>query len=714
MPELQQPIRLVLLWHMHQPEYANPATGVPSLPWTRLHALKDYADMADRLARHPGARSTVNVSPCLIDQLRGFADGSVRPDPFLETARKPAAELRGAERRFLVTHFLEFRRDTLARDLPRVRELAALRGEYGSEEIPAHVVERFGDAELRDLQVLYHLAWCGNLLQADPVVRGLREKGSRFTEEDKNRLLDIQDRFLRGVLDRWIALAGEGHVEFSVSPYHHPVLPLLDDLDSALETLPSLRLPTRSYRHRIDARAQVDAAVRAFEETFGRRPVGGWPPEGAISGPALRLTGEAGLDWAASDEEVLLASLGIARIAVTARQRAHRARVLYRPWRLEGGPVILFRDRELSELVGSGYAAWGPRLAATDFLRRLEKIRADLPSNLPPPVVTVALDGENPWEAYPENGQPFLDALLEALEQSDTVHPVTASEAADSADPETLSHVAAGSWIGGNLAAWIGHPEKNRAWELLAETRQAVAGARGSDQPTFDDPAWRALMAAEGSDWFWWFGDDHPTPFAAEFDACFRAWLQAAWREAGLEPPELLDEPIRKRERQPWRTPVGPVQPVLDGRVTDYFEWLSAARVPAAAGELPSTRRVVGELFFGSDGTDLFLRLDPADAPASASLGGSVLRLIFPGFPDRTVTVALPGAGPSERGGTRMAVERVAEIAVRLDEMPAEVTGYRFLVEIEGGGGEVQRIPEEGSLLLPSEEERRKNLDWFV
>ena len=309
-PQDKPPIRLVLVWHLHQPEYTDPTTGAPAMPWTRLHALKDYADMAEHLARHPGVRATLNVVPSLLDQLLAIADPMDRSDPFLLVARKSPSALSSEERRFLVTHFFSFNRATMARGLTRVHELAALRGDYGQDPIPQSAVDRFGEEALRDLQVLFHLAWSGPLLQREPRVRALREKGRRFTEEDKHELLDIQRAFLLEVLPRLKRLQDSGRVELSVSAYYHPILPLLCDLESALEALPALKLPAVRFRHPEDARAQISGALARFDEIFGRKAAGGWPPEGAISESSLHLMGEAGYRWAASDEDVLFASLG--------------------------------------------------------------------------------------------------------------------------------------------------------------------------------------------------------------------------------------------------------------------------------------------------------------------------------------------------------------------------------------------------------------------
>lgn len=712
MADARTPLKLVLLWHFHQPNYTDPDTGAPAMPWTRLHALKDYADMAHRLDRHPRVRVTVNWVPSLLDQLDSLARDGAPADPFLALAEKAPERLNVEERRFLVTHFFSFSLEPMARGLARLRELAVLRGELEEGELPATAVARFDDAAIRDLQVLFHLAWAGPLLRREPLVQRLVEKGRGFTEEDKKELFDLFRRFLREVLPRWRRLADAGRVELSASAYYHPILPLLCDLESSTEALPSLRLPAAVFRSPEDAAIQLAQAASAFERAFGRKPAGGWPPEGAISARALEEIARAGFRWAASDEDVLFASLGMSERAPGGPSEAERARLLYGPWRFADGPVLLFRDHDLSDRIGFVYSAWPAEAAASDFLRRLRRARELLAGEETPPVVSVILDGENAWEYYPDHAEPFFEALYGGLENDPEIETVTASEAIASVPARPLPRIVAGSWIGGNLATWIGHPEKNRAWELLAATREAVAARRGA--PSFDDPSWRAVFVAEGSDWFWWFGDDHPTPYARDFDALFRAWLKQAWKRAGLAPPPSLEEPVRRRGLPRFLPPTGPVEARLDGRVTDYFEWLGAGEATASSTTMQVSSPLLRAVRYGTDGRSLFLRLDPVHPPASASLGGSVLTIRVPGRPHLEHRIAIPAGGQRTDSAVRLAVDRIVEVAIPLEALEPAGEAARFQVEIEVPGGAAQRLPVEGAIEIGWGEDSSSREDWFV
>jgi alpha-amylase/alpha-mannosidase (GH57 family) len=702
---MNAPIRLALIWHFHQPDYTDPVTGAASMPWTRLHALKDYADMAAFLARHPTVRATFNVVPTLLDQLQALAAGGARPDPFLALARKDPADLSLEERTFVVGHFFSMNRAMMAASLKRLNELHALRGDAPARAIGEPEVERFDDQALLDLQVLFHLAWSGPLLQADPLVAGLRAKGRGFTADDKRALFDRQQEFLADVVPRWRRLYDAEQVEMAVTPYYHPILPLLCDLASARESLPDIHLPPARFQHDEDADLQLVRGLESFQATFGREAAGGWPSEGAISERALARMSAAGYRWAASDEDVLFASLGVALPSEPAAKEARRAELLYRPWRHAEGPVLLFRDHDLSDRIGFSYAARAPADATRDFIARLLHLRDVLPDDGFPYVVSVILDGENAWEHFPDHAAPFFDALYGALAAEPRIQTVTASEAADPERAQSLPSVVAGSWIYRNLATWVGHPEKNRAWELLAQAREAIVAARGA--PRWDDSAWRMILAAEGSDWFWWYGDDHPTEYGAEFDAGFRDKLRGAYVAAGLTAPPVLDEPIRKSPVRGHTPPSRPLDPRIDGRVGDYFEWRTAGHVVVAYGAMHAAVRFASEMFYGTNGQALFVRVDPFEP------GGLDRTTISLRTPAGSAAVARAEAGRSE-GDLVTALDRVLELSFPLDRLAPPGTPVRFAIEIQNAQGTTQRLPSDGFIELARPEHDPSRYDWSV
>jgi hypothetical protein len=367
--------------------------------------------------------------------------------------------------------------------------------------------------------------------------------------------------------------------------------------------------------------------------------------------------------------------------------------------------VLLFRDHDLSDRIGFAYATRAPEDAARDFVGRLLQLQETLPEDGTPYVVSVILDGENAWEHYPAHAAPFFDALYGTLAAEPRIETVTAAEAADPERARPLARVVAGSWIYGNLATWIGHSEKNRAWELLASAREAIVAARGA--PRWEDPAWRAILAAEGSDWFWWYGDDHPTEYGAEFDAGFRDKLRGAYAAAGLSVPTAVDEPIRRVRARGLTRPAGPVHARIDGRVGDYFEWRTAGHVECVYGAMHAAVRFARDVYFGTDGRLLFVRVDPIEPRA---LHGTTLVVRTPGEPAHAVAAT---AGSSE-GDLVTALDRVLELSVPLDRLSSPGTPIRFAIEIRNEDGATQRIPTDGFVDVNRPEDDPSRYDWSV
>jgi alpha-amylase/alpha-mannosidase (GH57 family) len=600
------PVKLALVWHMHQPSYRDPATGRFSLPWTRLHATKDYRDMATALEEYPGVHVTFSLTPILFEQLDAVAAGASDPaaydDPHLAAARAPADALDEATRRFILREFFHAPRARMIEPHARYREL------WRRAESEAQGLAPLTAEEMRDLQVWFHLAWIDPTYRGEEPIRSLWEQGRGFTEEQKSSLLAWGLALAGRVTPAYRDAQARGQAELATVPYHHPILPLLLDTASPREVSATIALPEPRSRAPEDAAAHLRAARRAHEARFGAAPAGLWPSEGAVSQEALQAIAAAGFAWAASDEETLRRAL-----AAADDPRAGDAGVHLQAWRAhtDAGPLsMLFRDRRLSDLIGFTYGSWRPRDAALDFLARVSETAAAWRGE-GPAIVPVILDGENCWESYDEDGGPFLDALYGALEASEAIEAVTVSEALAAAPPKAnLFHVPVSSWIRADLGIWVGHAEKNRAWGLLHEAREAIRSAetRAADVERIA-AARAALHAAEASDWFWWYGDDHPTEHAEVFDALFRAHVRAVYRALEIAPPARLGSSLRDAVANAAEAPY--VRPRLDGRESEFHEWRDAVRVdPAAAsGSMHQTSGRVRELRYGVDEDALFLRV---------------------------------------------------------------------------------------------------------
>lgn len=694
---------VAFLWHMHQPCYVDFAQGRALLPWVRLHGLKDYADLPRLARRYPTVRQTFNLVPSLLDQLAGYASRTLT-DPFLELASRPVQELTHDERHFMLREFFSYHPPTMGKRLPRLEELRRKRGTRAPDSDDSVGIAAWRESDFRDLKVLFHLAWCGSSLSEHPEVARLIARGAGYSEADAAHLLEIQAGFLGTIEEEYRAGLREGAFDLSVSPYYHPILPLLCDTGSGREAHPTLPLPTVPMRHPEDAALQTRLARSAFEGRFGIAPAGMWPSEGAISTAALEIMASEGVQWAASDEDLLFASLNVAPSGA-----AERSRILHRPYKTASGLTLFFRDHELSDRIGFVYAGWKAQDAADDFLARLREIERAAGGE--ERIVSVILDGENAWEHYQDNGAPFLSALFSRLASSDWLSARTFTEIAQSGtgpEPGRIERVRAGSWIRADLTTWIGDPVKNVAWDRLSEARSLLG------PPSPDTIAGKSLLAAEGSDWFWWFGDEHSSAHDLDFDRTFRTHLTNAFRDSAHTAPAALANPITPhREASAHPSPSGPLRIALDGRASSWFEWLPAGRLDlgTGGGTMSRSRRTLVRLLYGVDGDDLALRCDGAGDTA-ALLEGSTLVVQF-GAPSNAEVRAGLRRGAFTHGPVRGALGQILEVLVPLSIAGAKAgdrLALRVLLE-DASGRPIESAPHDGFLTFDTAADPG---DWFV
>jgi alpha-amylase/alpha-mannosidase (GH57 family) len=615
-------IHLCFLWHMHQPFYKDLISGEYHLPWTRLHALKDYYGMVRILEEFPQVRQTFNLVPSMIVQVDEYARG-VAIDPFLIAALKPAEDLTEGEQGFLLQHSFHADPHRLIYRYPRYGEL------YEAWQASNRNVERarraFGSQGFRDLQVLSQIAWFDEeFLEHDPDVRALVEKGRNFSLEDQALAGRKQREILGKVLPEYRRLASTGQIEISTTPYYHPILPLLCDSDIAAVSHPGVPLPSR-FRYPGDARRQLEMARDFISSEFGPKPRGLWPSEGSVSDEAFAIAAETGFAWAASDSGVLDRTIG----------HASSVMELYRPylWQQGGRSLrVIFRDHFLSDLIGFVYSRMDAAQAADDFLFRIRQNCYSILSSGRDALVPIILDGENAWEYYDRNGRPFLRELYRRILLESNMKAVTVSEALALTEAQPLDHIFPGSWIGANFDVWIGAEEDNKAWEYLLRARQTYDEATSATEAA-RRLAYEELLIAEGSDWCWWYGPEHSSDNRAEFDALYRNHLANVYRALNMEPPEELSRPILKTVAQEVRVePTGRIRPNIDGKVTSYFEWLGAGlyRLDGRSGSMHGKRSPVREVQYGMHGERLFLRIDFQESKEE-TLSGVEIRLKIQG-----------------------------------------------------------------------------------
>ncbi len=612
-------VHLVLLWHMHQPQYRDPATGGYVLPWTRLHALKDYWGMVKILEEFPRVHVTFNLVPALVAQLEEYASG-LSDEPWFELAFRPAESLSAEEKAEILVRAFQVNRENLMRRWPRYVELFEWAQQSGGESAAT-----FGLRDWRDLQVLSQLAWMDpEWLMGDPQVSRLARKGSDFTEQDKERLRAKQLELLASVLPEYRRAAARGQIEISTTPFYHPILPLLCDTDIARVANPATSLLEPAFRHPEDAREQLGRARHNHQSVFGQPPAGLWPSEGSVSEQALSLAAELGFRWFASDEGVLGRTLGVSfgRDAAGVPSNADR---LYSPLRLRLGDreiTGLFRDHYISDLIGFVYSRMDAAVAAEDLHRRIQTIGERFHLGRPL-TLAVILDGENAWEYYPGGGREFLRQFYRRIESDPDIRALTASEAlAEAGEIPSVERIFPGSWINANFDIWIGDREDVSAWNLLRAARDFYAqaernranGVAGAPTEQQLGAAYESVLAAEGSDWCWWYGPEHTSANDAEFDALYRKHLIEIYLALGAEAPDELAEPIkRKPERALVVPPSDYLRVVVDGRETSYFEWLGAGLYSAdrRSGALHGRSYLLHELRYGFDERFFYVRVDP-------------------------------------------------------------------------------------------------------
>ncbi len=703
------------------------------MPWTRLHALKDYWGIVKLMEEFPGVHATVNVVPSLAMQLEEYASGEFE-EPWFDLAFRPVEELSQADKRELLAQGFQVNRETLLVRWARYAELFGRVADEGIED----AAEQFGPRDWRDLQLLSQLAWMDEeYLANDPVVSALSHKGANFDEEDKAELKKKQLELLARVLPEYRAAAGRGQVELSTTPFYHPILPLLCDTDIARVANPHSPHVQPPFRHPEDAREQMLRARMFHERSFGQPPEGVWPSEGSVSDQTLDLAVELGFRWFATDEGVLgrTLNLGFGRDAAGIPDHAAR---LYAPFRFRrgGGEICgLFRDHHISDLVGFVYNRMDQRAAAEDLHRRIRAIGERVASG-GPLTVPVILDGENAWEYFHGNGRQFLREFYGRVERDQEIRALTVSEAiAQAGELETLGGIFPGSWINANFDVWIGHAEDVQAWHLLREAREFYAQAERkraagtADAPSSEqlETAKESLLAAEGSDWCWWYGPEHSSQHVEQFDALYRQHLTAVYAALGVAAPESLSQPIKRLpERAVVVPPTAPLEVRVDGRESSYFEWMGAGvyAPERRSGAMHGQVFFLQQLQYGFDDAHFYLRMD-VERDAFAELRECELVVTLRSTTELRVKVHIVGGKMSgctaqlDRKdvpvGTQIeaAFDRILELRVARELLPAWPEGRLLAgVGLWRGGLPVDALPASGPVELPQAQAEAEGSTW--
>ncbi len=554
---------LNIYWHMHQPDYRDTLTGEYVLPWTYLHATKDYTDMAYHLEQNKAARVSFNYVPVLLDQLEDytqqFKTNHIR-DPLLALLNvSDLADISEEQTDLICDSCFKCNAEKMIHPFPAYVRLWTI---YNALIVEGSSAIDYLSAQYKaDLLVWYHLAWMGeSIRRSNRLVQRLMQKGSHFTFRERTELFELIGALISDLIPRYKKLQANGQIEISSTPHYHPILPLLLDFKSTRDAMPyaplpySLHYPDGASR----AVAHIQSAQQSHEKRFGVPPVGMWPAEGAVSHAALSLMATHGVQWAATGEGVLANSL---YKDLSGGSLPERADYLYRPYRVTSDKdsiLCFFRDDVLSDKIGFEYANMHANEAVYDLVSSLEHIQRTNDSGTHR-VVSIILDGENAWEYYPYNGYYFLSELYSALANHAHIEMVTFKDiVAKTKTPKlatknkmpvaSLPSIAAGSWVYGTFSTWIGSVEKNNAWDLLCVAKTAYDKVLAEGKLNAEETAAceRQLAICEGSDWFWWFGDYNSSVSVVSFDRLYRRNLTNLYRLLKLEAPAELTQAISK------------------------------------------------------------------------------------------------------------------------------------------------------------------------
>jgi alpha-amylase/alpha-mannosidase (GH57 family) len=571
------------------------------------------------LEEFPRVHATFNVVPSLGMQLEEYASGKFQ-EIWFEIAFKPVDQLKAENKAEILVRAFQLNYDRLMARWPRFTELHQLAQAQGNER----AVVTFADRDWRDLQLLSQLAWMDEeYLANDPVILRLSQKGTDYSENDKQELRVKQLELLGRVLPEYRRAAATGQIEISATPFYHPILPLVCDTNIARVSNPGTPLPTPAFRHPDDAREQLVRARSYHNRVFGHLPDGLWPSEGSVSVEALSIAADLGFKWFATDEGVLGHTLraGFGRDISGIPANADK---LYSPLRVKLGEremVGFFRDHYLSDLVGFVYSRMDSTAAAEDLYQKIRAIGERVHVGRPL-TISLILDGENAWEYYYGNGREFLRQFYRRIENDPDIRALTASEAIAAAGEIPVNEgIFPASWISANFDVWIGSGEDVVAWEQLGrardfyaqEARNAAMGLPKAPNAEQLARSYEAILAAEGSDWCWWYGPEHSSANDAEFDAFYRKLLTEVYLSLDAEAPDILAEPIK---RQPQYGLVLPptiyLDVKVDGRETNYFEWLGSGLYSAdrRSSAMHGRLLMLHELHYGFSEEQFYLRVD--------------------------------------------------------------------------------------------------------
>ncbi len=580
------------------------------MPWVRLHAVKDYLDMLMILEKFPKIKLNFNLVPLLLDSIDEYVYQDAH-DVHSKLTVTPIEELSQSDKEFILNNFFDANYTHMI--LPHERYAELYKKRYGSEDTNIYI---FDNQEYTDLMVYFNLCWIDPMWQEKyEEVKYLLAKGRNYTFEDRQLVIKIHREIMREIIPSYKRMQEEGRVEISTSPYYHPIMPVLIDVNCAKQATSIVNFPENIPSMKKDLEIQIVKALDKFENIFGVRPRGIWPSEQSVSQPTFDLLADLGVKWSISDEGILSSSIGkeFIRDFRGYLEDPYNLCQVYEYRHDDKKINLLFRDSVLPNLLSFEYPAHNPIMAANDFYERIKAVQDKL-VNAPSEhdLFTIAMDGENCWENYTNDGSTFLNVIYKLIENDDTIETVLVSDYIDTLNKQIqLREIAAGSWINRSFQLWIGEPTKNLAWEHLNKTRQDLIGFEHEfhDRQDLLEQAWREIYIAEGSDWYWWYGEPNDSGQDHVFDYLFRSHLKNVYVILNKAVPEYLDIPLINIINNISRIPKKTISPSLDGKMSDG-EWDYAGCINIPTGPVLEMTKLYHKVCYGYDDENLYLKFE--------------------------------------------------------------------------------------------------------
>ncbi len=670
------------LWHLHQPLYKDNLTNSYTLPWVRLHSTRGYYDMAAILDDFPEIKVTFNITPSLLSQIKDISENDCY-DYHYEVSKRKAHSFTDEDKVFLLSNFFLCNWETMIFPYPRYKQLLEKRGRNVSIEEIEKKIDVFSERDIRDIQVFYNLVWFGFKGREDKFIMDLFEKGMDFTEEEKETLLKKQKEIISSIIPKYKELQDKGQIEVSTSPYYHPIIPLLLDGKHL------------GFDFKKDAGDQMKNAINLYNDLFGKTPRGIWPPEGGVSDNMFPFLSQHNIDWCATDEEILFNTI----------QNLQRHSI-YKMYEMED-TKIFFRDKNLSNLISFVYSKNKAEDSVNDLISHIKRIR-DYMSAIPGEhIISIILDGENPWEYYKDGGEGFLSGIYKALSDLPDVKTTTFSEFIKIAKESTkLTNIFPGSWIDHSFKIWRGKIEKDKAWDYLYKTRDCLLRVSPDSRN-----AWEEIYIAEGSDWFWWYGDDFDCSQDDVFDLIFRTHLKNVYKILDRPAPLYLDEPITKPKFiKPQISPASSISPIIDGKITSYYEWMDAGvyHIDFSGGTMHYSENIIKKIMYGYDLSNLYIAIDVIHPLSNDEFLGINIET------SNSYKIIIPKNGNGElfeaslsSGSIKIAFGKILELALPFELISAKPRSeIKFTIFLERNEITIESWPRLGyiSLLVPTPE----------